>query len=83
MREDNKGSGSRRSIGIRKTLEIGQKIRMRGAQAVDALREAAIFAGTDKSDLGATLEKSYRGYVFQSNAQENHSEKFETFLGDW
>ena len=56
MLEGNIGSGSRRSIGIGKRIRTGQKDSDAGDQSVETLREAAIFAGADKSDLAATLE---------------------------
>ena len=51
-----------------------------GESSVESAREAAIFAGADKSDLGATLENRIEG--IQNNAQGNpFGEKFENFLG--
>jgi len=51
MQVDNNGSGSRRSIGMGKRFGCG-------GSSGEALEKAAIFAGADKSDLGATLQNS-------------------------
>lgn len=78
MQEGNNGSGSRRSIGMGKHMRSGKRFGC-GGSSVEAL-EAAIFAGADKSDLGATLENRIEG--IQNNAQEIDSVRsLKTFWG--
>ena len=57
MQVGNNGSGSRRSIGMGKHMGSGKRFGCGGSSG-EALEKAAIFAGADKSDLGATLQNS-------------------------